>query len=126
MKKLNDELKDVLSHVEILKRAEKRWNNKSIEERKKSGRKYHHIFKRLNCPNISWDKEFSKLVKPQINILVKGELIRTYDSMPNSLKTNIKKKFGLSSFSSKWFRLSPSDKKILLNSILKNEWEKEK
>ena len=108
-----------LSKTEIVARAKEKWDAKPSAEKVRSSHKYKHIFEKLKLPSVNWDNEFSKLSKSQTNILIKGELIRTYDSMPNREKTKIKNHFGLSSFSSKWFRLSPSDKKILLNSILK-------
>jgi hypothetical protein len=119
MSECNETTKDYLSRDLIVKRAEEKWNSKAPSERIRSSHKYKHIFEKLNLPSVDWNNEFSKLSKSQTNILIKGELIRTYDSMPNREKTKIKNQFGLSTFSSKWFRLSPSDKKILLNSILK-------
>ena len=106
MSNLSDNVNNILSHKSIVKRAEEKWNLKSSVDKVRSGHKYRHIFEKL---------------KSQVNILVKGELIRTYDSMSNKDKTHLKERFGLSSFSSKWFRLPSCDKKILLNSILKNE-----
>lgn len=114
----NNDVIEVLSHDAVIKRAEERWNLKSSIDKVRSGRKYHHIFEKLNLPSVDWDNEFQKLSKSQMSILVKGELIRTYDSMPNKAKTHIKESFGLSSFSSKWYRLPSCDKKVLLNSIL--------
>ena len=111
--------KNFLSRDSIIKRAEERWNSKPSSEKIRSSRKYKHIFEKLNLPIVDWDNEFSKLSTSQTNILIKGELIRTYDSLPNSEKTKVKRKFGLTTFSSKWFRLLPSDKKVLLNSVLK-------
>ena len=119
MNNCNETTNAVLSRDVIVARAKEKWNSKPSLEKLRSSHKYKHIFEKLKLPSVNWDNEFSKLSKSQTNILIKGELIRTYDSMPNREKTKIKKHFGLSSFSSKWFRLSPSDKKILLNSILK-------
>ena len=121
MSKSNDNVNDNLSHDVIAKRAEERWNTKDSISKIRSGRKYQHIFEKLNLPSVEWDNPFSELSKSQISILVKGELIRTYDSMDNQEKTTIKKRYGLSTFSSKWFRMPPCDKKILLKSVLKNE-----
>ena len=111
--------RNVLSRESIVERAKEKWNSKPSSEKLRSSHKYKHIFDKLNLPSVNWDNEFSKLSKSQTNILIKGELIRTYDSITNKEKTKIKNDFGLSAFSSKWFRLAPSDKKILLNSILK-------
>lgn len=119
MTKNNVIAETLLSRKSIVSRAKEKWDAKPSAEKVRSSRKYKHIFEKLHLPSVDWNNEFSKLSKSQTNILIKGELIRTYDSMPNREKTKIKNKFGLSSFSSKWFRLSPSDKKILLNSILR-------
>ena len=115
----NGNIDNILSHESIVKRARDKWDLKGSTERVRSGHKYHHIFEKLNLPSVDWDNSFDDLSKSQINILIKGELIRTYDSMPNKQKTRIKERFGLSCFSSKWFRLPSCDKKILLNSVLK-------
>ena len=121
MSSSSDNISNVLSHEAIVKRAEEKWDLKSSVDKVRSGHKYQHIFEKLNLPSVDWDNKFSELSKSQVNILIKGELIRTYDSMPNRDKTRVKKRFGLSSFSSKWFRLPSCDKKILLNSVLKHE-----
>ena len=121
----NDNVNVILSHEAITKRAEERWDSKSSIEKVRSGHKYHHIFEKLNLPSVDWNNSFSSLSKSQSNILIKGELIRTYDSMSNREKTRIKECFGLSSFSSKWFRMPSCDKKILLNSVLRHEKQKE-
>ena len=118
MSECNETTKDYLSRDLIVKRAEEKWNSKAPSERIRSSHKYKHIFDKLKLPSVEWDNEFSKLSSSQTNILIKGELIRTYDSMPNKHETKIKNKLGLSTFSSKWYRLPPSDKKILLNSVL--------
>ena len=107
-----------LSRIGIIKRAKDKWNQRTAIEKLKSSGKYDHIFDRIGIKPMSWNEEFSNLNFRQRNILIKGELIRTYDSLPNSVKTEIKEKFGLSTFSSKWFRLPSSDKKKLLKEIL--------
>lgn len=117
----NDNVNVILSRGTIARRAKDRWDLKDSASKIRSGRKYQHVFEKLNLPSVDWDNPFSKLSKHQVSILIKGELIRTYDSLDNSEKTKIKKRFGLTSFSSKWFRMPPCDKKILLNSVLKHE-----
>ena len=116
----NSNNENTLTHDVIVRNAENKWNTKSSTEKIRSGQKYRHIFERLKLPSVDWDNPFSKLSNSQMSILIKGELIRTYDSMPNREKTKIKKQFGLSSFSSKWYRLPSCDKKILLNTVLKD------
>lgn len=112
-------LDTILSHNSILERAELNWNSKNEKKRISSGRKYNHIFTKLKLPANDWKNNFDQLTNSQRSILIKGELIRTYDSLPNREKTTLKKEFGLSHFSSKWFKLSPEDKKILLKTVLK-------
>lgn len=121
----NGSINDILSHKTIVGRAKEKWNSKVSAERIRCGQKYHHVFEKLNLPKVDWDNQFDELSNSQANILIKGELIRTYDSMANKEKTKIKEHFGLSTFSSKWFRLPSCDKKILLNSILKDGEQKE-
>ena len=120
----NDSINNVLSHVAILERAKEKWDSKESNEKVRCGHKYRPVFEKLNLPQVEWDNQFDELSKSQTNILIKGELIRTYDSMSNKDKTRIKEHFGLSTFSSKWFRLPPCDKKVLLNSVLKHEGQK--
>lgn len=117
----NENIDNILSNQSITKRASEKWDKKSPIEKMHSSSKYKHIFVKHNLPSTDWLNSFSRLNKFQRNILIKGELIRTYDALANREKTFIKKKFGLSNFATKWFKLSPRDKKILLNSILNNE-----
>lgn len=117
----NENINDILSNHTVTKRAKERWDKKTPTEKLRSSSKYKHIFVKHKLPTTDWSNPFSRLTKYQRNILIKGELIRTYDALANSDKTVIKRKFGLSHFASKWFKLSPQDKKILLNSILRNE-----
>lgn len=121
----NESINNVLSHESIVERAKEKWNTKISTAKIRCGRKYSHIFEKFGLPLADWNNSFEELSKFQTNILVKGELIRTYDSMPNREKTRIKQHFGLSTFSSKWFRLPSCDKKILLNSVLNNDEQKE-
>ena len=117
----NENISNLLSHTSIEKRASDRWNSKTVSERLHASSKYKHIFAKYKLPSNDWSNLFNELTSHQRNILLKGELIRTYDALANTDKTKIKREFGLSHFSSKWFKLSPQDKKTLLNSILRDE-----
>lgn len=123
---VNENVSDILSHTIIERKACDKWNSKTIQERIHASYKYKHIFVKYNLPSNDWANKFDGLTSYQRNILLKGELIRTYDSLPNIDKTKIKREFGLSHFSSKWFKLSPHDKKKLLNSVLYNAQESKK
>ena len=112
------EPKVILSKGAIVERAKEKWNSKGERKRLMCGKKYQHIFDTLKLEMTPWSNNFEKLTQSQRSILIKGELIRTYDGLPNSEKTNLKNQFGLESFSSKWYKLGSKDKKILLNSIL--------
>jgi len=116
----NENISNLLSHTSIEKRASDRWNKKTVTERLHASSKYKHIFAKYHLPTKDWSNIFNELTSHQRNILLKGELIRTYDALANTDKTKIKNQFGLSHFSSKWFKLSPQDKKTLLNSVLHN------
>ena len=116
----NENISNLLSHTSIEKRASDRWNKKTVTERLRTSSKYKHIFAKYHLPTNDWSNIFNDLTSHQRNILLKGELIRTYDALANIDKTKIKNLFGLSHFSSKWFKLSPQDKKTLLNSVLHN------
>lgn len=109
---------DLLSRNTIEKRAKARWDSKSEPERIRASSKYRHVFEKFKLSHNSWNGSFDSLKRAQRNILMKGELIRTYDALSNKQKTEIKKKFGLSTFSSKWFRLPSNDKKKLLELVL--------
>jgi hypothetical protein len=113
-----NEPKVILSKGAIIERAKDKWDSKGEIKRLMCGKKYQHIFDTLKLKMSPWSNNFEKLTQSQKSILIKGELIRTYDGLSNSQKTSLKKQFGLSSFSSKWYKLTPSDKKLLLNSIL--------
>lgn len=109
---------DIFNKDSIVKRAEEAWNVKQEKERLRAGKKYNHIFVKLNIPIVGWENTFNNLSYHQKVILIKGELIRTYDSLPNKDKTLIKNKFKLTMFSSKWYRLSNKDKNKLLKYVL--------
>ena len=115
----DDTTSKILSRKAIVSRAEKNWNDRDSEKRASAGSKYKHIFKRYHMPENDWRNDFAGLNENQQSRLIKGELIRTYDVLPNYKKTRLKRELGLSTFSSKWFRLPPGDKKILLTSITK-------
>lgn len=117
--------KNILSQSTIIREAKEKWDSKSEEEKKYSAKKYKHI-RQPTTQNISWLQPYDDLNVWQKNILIKGQLIRTYDSLPNKVKTHIMKHFGLSTFSSKWFRLPSVDKKILLKRVLSTNGQEEK
>ena len=108
------ELKNIFNKESIFRRAKENWDYKDKESRIKSSHKYRHIFDKTKVLLTDWSEEFDKLSKKQQNLLIKGELIRTYDSLPNIDKTYIKNKFRLSVFSSKWYKLPNADKNKLI------------
>lgn len=99
-------------------RAKTKWNKKDKDSRLKASHKYHFLFSSRNWKENDWSGDFDSLNDKQKNLIIKGELIRTYDSLPNIDKTKIKSKLQLNKFSSKWYRLTSKDKKKLLNYIL--------
>ena len=115
---MNIKFADIFSKESIIKRAKETWDLSSdFYKQKKAPQKYNHIFKSKNIVINDWDNIFDNLANPQKRILIKGELIRTYDDLPNSDKTKIKKMLNLSVFSSKWYRLPKEDKNKLLKYI---------
>ena len=111
-------LKDIFNKQSINKRAKEHWDYKSEESRIKSGNKYNHIFLSKKITICDWKDAFEYLSYPQQVLLIKSELIRTYDALPNIDKTKIKNKFNLSTFASKWYKLPSSDKSKLLKFVL--------
>lgn len=111
-------LNDIFNKKSIRHRAKEHWDFKSESSRIKSSNKYKHIFSNKNVILQEWNKTFDELSKPQQVLLVKSELIRTYDALPNIDKTKLKKQFSLSKFSSKWYKLPSSDKSKLLMFVL--------
>ena len=107
-----------LSKREIVARAKKKWDSKSERVRLMCGKKYQHIFDGLKLKTVCWDNNFDKLTQSQRSVLIKGELIRTYDGLPFHDKITVKRIYGLERLSNKWFKLAPKDKKLLLNSVL--------
>ena len=103
-------LKDVFNKPSIIGRAKEFWDCKTPLERLRCGRKYKHLFHH----EVDWSSCFNDLEQKQKRILVKGELIRTYDSLPNIDKTRIKNIFHLTVFSSKWYKLPNVDKNKLI------------
>jgi hypothetical protein len=110
---------NILNKTEISSRAKTKWNEKSEANKVRAGSKYQHFLGKFKLPMNNCNSEFDVLTKYQQNVIVKGELIRTYDSLPNTAKTKIMREFGLSAFSSKWYKLPSGDKKILLNHVIR-------
>ena len=100
----------------IIQKAKERWDSKTEIEKKRSAKKYRFI----QNGNVNWLKQYDDLNYWQKSILIKGQLIRNYDELSNKVKTHIMRDFGLSRFASKWYKLPSNDKKILLNSVLRN------
>lgn len=113
------EINNGLNRADIISKAEIYWNSKSDEDKEKSGNKYQHFLYKYNIPTNDWRNNFDGLTKHQQNVVVKGQLIRWYDSLPNIDKTRLMRNFGLSTFSSKWYKLPGIDKKRLLNYIIR-------
>ena len=104
-----------LSSVRIMSLARNSWNGKSDNEKRKIARKYNHFFRDLGLSHRDWSNTFDMLTKPQRKVLFKRELIKVYDSLDNSIKSNIMKDIHLRKFSSKWFKMPSCDKRTLLN-----------
>lgn len=107
---------DIFNKESINNRAKEHWNFKNESSRLKSGNKYNHIFNGKTI--VDWKNVFDSLSKPQQILLIKSELIRTYDALPNIDKTIIKHKFKLSTFASKWYKLPNTDKNKLLKFVI--------
>lgn len=111
-------LSDIFNKKSINNRAREYWDYKNEESKIKAGHKYSHIFDNKKVILQDWSNMFDNLSKPQQILLVKSELIRTYDALPNIDKTKLKNKFKLSTFASKWYKLPSSDKSKLLKYVL--------
>jgi len=116
---MTDVLDTHLSQADIIERAKNKWNQRSSDDKIKCSTKYRHIFTKIGFQPKTWDADFLDLDSKQKNILIKGELIRTYDSLSNKVKTKLKEECGLTTFASKWFRLPSCDKKKLLMEIIR-------
>lgn len=108
----------LLDKSQILARAKLKWNEKTRDERIRAGSKYKHFVSKYHLPASDWIDDFDMLTKSQQNIIVKGELIRYYDSLQNRVKTQIMREYNLSAFASKWYKLQSDDKMKLLNHII--------
>lgn len=112
---------DIVNLSTLTKKAQTKWDELSISERLRNARKYKHIFTKLHLSTNPWDGAFSALSHDQQSILIKGELINLYNSLPFIEKERIKKGFNLSRTPNKWHRLPSIDKKRLLNGILREK-----
>lgn len=110
-------LSDVFNRTSIYLRAKEHWDFKCVKERLRCGKKYSHIFGDKDSSLVDWSNPFESLSLKQKKLIIKGELIRTYDSLPNIDKTYIKNKFRLSVFSSKWYKLPNADKNKLIKKL---------
>ena len=107
---MSKKLDNFISKEEILNRAKENWNGKTIQDKILKSRRYKHIFLENKMPLISWLKDFDELNQFQQNLLIKGEIIRTYNSLPNTYKAKLVLRWNLSKFSSKWHNLPYEDK----------------
>ena len=110
-------LSDVFNRTSIYLRAKEHWDFKCVKERLRCGKKYSHIFSDKDSSLVDWSNPFESLSLKQKKLIIKGELIRTYDSLPNIDKPYITNKFRLSVFSSKWYKLPNADKNKLIKKL---------
>ena len=108
-------IEDILDKKQVQDRAAVRWNSFGPIERLKEGHKYGHI---TQIKNSDWVLDFDQLTPFIQNILVKGELIRTYDNMLMSDRKKLTNEAHLSKFETKWFKFSSVDKEKLLKYVL--------
>lgn len=106
---------EIIEKGKIRSLAKERWDGTPIEMREVVGGRYEHF---LKIKPSDWVQDFDKLAKKQQNVLIKGQLIRWYDSLSNKHKTKIMHTVGLSEFSSKWYRLSGENKRKLLSCVI--------
>ena len=109
---------DIFNKTSINNRAKENCDFKSDTSRLKAGHKYKHIFKEKDVSLCDWTNLFDNLSRPQQILLIKSELIRTYDALPNIDKTKLKTKLNLSMFASKWYKLPSTDKNKLLKYVI--------
>ena len=109
---------DIFNKSSINSRAKEDWDCKSDTLKLKASLKYKHIFEEKDVSLCDWTNLFDNLSRPQQILLIKSELIRTYDALPNIDKTKLKTKLKLSMFASKWYKLPSSDKNKLLKYVI--------
>lgn len=109
-------LSDIFNRIAIYNRAKEYWDCKTAIERKRIGKRYEHIL--TNHTISCWSQPFDSLALCQKRLIIKGELIRTYDELPNIDKTTLKNMLHLSMFSAKWRFLSSKDKSKIIKFIM--------
>ena len=107
---------DIIDKEQIRRRAKSAWDIQNPLEKLKSGKKYLHASDGIRP--IDWLCPFDALSEKQRNILIKGELIRTYDRLLLSDKKKLTNEACLSTFQTKWYKMSSIDKQKLLKHIL--------
>ena len=110
---------DIIDKVLIKRRAKSAWDELNPLEKLKNGKKYFHASDGVRP--IDWLCPFDVLSEKQKNILIKGELIRTYDCLLLSDKKKLTNEACLSTFQTKWYKMSSIDKQKLLNHILHDD-----
>ena len=110
-------IEDILDKHQVTLRAKTKWDSLTICERLRRFKKYRHITI-IDNNLASWVDDFDDLDKQHKNILIKGELIRTYDSMLMSDKRKLSNEAGLSKFQTKWYKFTNDDKTKLLDHVL--------
>lgn len=111
---MNKELLDIISYEAILKRTEDDWDCKTFKEKKRKGKKFTYVCKLYNVKDNNWILPFNSLSSFQKSLLIKGEVIRTYNALPNKDKTILKNYWNLHKFATKWYNLLSVDKITIL------------
>lgn len=111
-------LNDVFNQKSVINRAKEYWDYKTEQSRMLSGKKYNHIFVKNKMSIKDWSNDFNNLSLSQQRLLIKSEVIRTYDSLPNTDKSKIKHLLNLSIFASKWYKLPSVDKMKILKCFI--------
>ena len=110
-------LDDLLIRNYVSQRTREKWDREGDEYKECRGAKYAHIFKNPNNV-LNWKVDFSELSRGQQSVLMKREIINTYDLLSHEEKKKLQDKLNLSRSPNKWFNLPPKDKKKILKVIL--------
>lgn len=110
-------LDDLLIRNYVSQRTREKWNNEDDENKEYRGLKYAHLFQKSNNV-LDWKVDYSDLTKGQQSLLMKREIINTYDLLSHEEKKKLQNQLKLSRSPNKWFNLPPRDKAKILKVVL--------
>ena len=111
---MKKKLDDYVSLESIRKRAIENWDNKTVDEKRKKSERYKHVSEIYGYYGLKWNKSFLELNDFQQMVVMKAEIIRTYDMLNVYYRKVFNEYLGLEENAKKWHLLSFKSKNKIM------------